>query len=103
MLVDIKLDPVEKAAALIKQRYPNVKAIAVKADVGKEADVKAAVDRAVAEFGRLDVMVCVILVIRIAGDLDPRILSSTMLVCRVGSQVSDYSCRLGLSRYHAPR
>lgn len=31
--------------------------MATKADVGKEADVKAAVDKAVKEFGRLDVMV----------------------------------------------
>ena len=30
--------------------------MAVKADVGKEADVKNAVDTAVKEFGRLDVM-----------------------------------------------
>jgi NAD(P)-dependent dehydrogenase (short-subunit alcohol dehydrogenase family) len=56
LLVDINLQGAEKAAALIKERYQNVKALAVKADVGKEADVKNAVDTAVKEFGRLDVM-----------------------------------------------
>lgn len=58
MLVDINLPGAEKAAALIKERYPNVKIVATKADVGKEEDVKAAVDVAVKEFGRLDIMVC---------------------------------------------
>lgn len=57
LLVDINLEAAEKGAALITQRYPNVKALATKADVGKEADIKAAVDKAVKEFGRLDVMV----------------------------------------------
>ena len=31
--------------------------LGTKADVGKEEDVKAAVDKAVSEFGRLDIMV----------------------------------------------
>jgi NAD(P)-dependent dehydrogenase (short-subunit alcohol dehydrogenase family) len=57
LLVDINLAAAEKGAALIQQRFPNVNALAVRADVGKEADIKAAVDRVVAEFGRLDVMV----------------------------------------------
>ena len=57
LLVDINLDAAEKVATLISSRYPNVKAIATKADVGKEDDIKAAVDKAVSEFGRLDVMV----------------------------------------------
>lgn len=57
LLVDINLEGAQKGANLIKERFPNVKAIAVKADVGKEADVKNAVDTAVKEFGRLDVMV----------------------------------------------
>lgn len=57
LLVDINLEAAEKGAALITQRYPNVKALATKADVGKEADIKGAVDKAVKEFGRLDVMV----------------------------------------------
>jgi NAD(P)-dependent dehydrogenase (short-subunit alcohol dehydrogenase family) len=55
--VDINLPAAEKAAAIIAKRYPNVKAIAIKADVGKESDVKAAVDQAVKTFGRLDIMV----------------------------------------------
>ncbi|KAG6868463.1 hypothetical protein C0993_002438 [Termitomyces sp. T159_Od127] len=56
LLVDVNLKAAEAGAALINQRYPNVKAIAIKADVGKEEDVKNAVDTAVKEFGRLDVM-----------------------------------------------
>ena len=59
LLVDINFDAAEKVATLISQRSPNVRAIAVKADVGKEADIKSTVDKAVAEFGRLDIMVCV--------------------------------------------
>ncbi|KAF5387937.1 hypothetical protein D9615_000129 [Tricholomella constricta] len=56
LLVDINLEAAEKGAALINERFPNVKALAAKADVGKEQDVKDAVDRAVKELGRLDVM-----------------------------------------------
>ncbi|KAI0676959.1 short-chain dehydrogenase [Trametes maxima] len=56
LLVDINLAAAEKALALVQQRSPNVKAAALKADVGKEADVKAAVDKAVELFGRLDIM-----------------------------------------------
>ncbi|KAI0771955.1 short-chain dehydrogenase [Trametes elegans] len=56
LLVDINIAAAEKALALVQQRSPNVKAAAIKADVGKEADVKAAVDKAVELFGRLDVM-----------------------------------------------
>lgn len=55
--MDISLENAERGVALIVERFPNVKAFAVKADVGKEADVKAAVEAAVKEFGRLDVMV----------------------------------------------
>jgi len=47
----------EQTASLIASRNLGVKVIALKVDVSKEADVKAAVDRAVAEFGRLDIMV----------------------------------------------
>jgi len=54
--VDINLEGAQKGAKIIAERFPNVRAIATKADVGKEADVKAAVDLAVKEFGRLDVM-----------------------------------------------
>ncbi|KAF9057431.1 short-chain dehydrogenase [Panaeolus papilionaceus] len=56
VLVDINIANAEKGAKIISERFPNVKTIATKADVGKEADVKAAVDLAVKEFGRLDVM-----------------------------------------------
>lgn len=34
-----------------------MKVVATRADVSKEEDIKAAVDKAVAEFGRLDIMV----------------------------------------------
>jgi NAD(P)-dependent dehydrogenase (short-subunit alcohol dehydrogenase family) len=57
LLVDINLANAEKGAKIISERYPNVKALATKADVSKEAEVRAAVDLAVQEFGRLDVMV----------------------------------------------
>jgi NAD(P)-dependent dehydrogenase (short-subunit alcohol dehydrogenase family) len=57
LLVDINLPAAEKGVAIIVKRYPNVKAIAVKADVGKESDVKSAVEQAVKTFGRLDIMV----------------------------------------------
>ncbi|KAG5728731.1 putative proteasome subunit alpha type-1 [Termitomyces sp. T112] len=56
LLVDIKLEAAQAGAALINQRYPDIKAIAIKADVGKEEHVKNAVDAAVKEFGRLDIM-----------------------------------------------
>lgn len=58
LLVDINIKAAESVAALIATRYPNVKAIAVKTDVGVEKEIKEAVDTAVKEFGRLDVMVC---------------------------------------------
>ncbi|KAI0824637.1 short-chain dehydrogenase [Trametes gibbosa] len=56
LLVDINLEAAEKALALVKQRFPNISAAAVRADVGIEADIKAAVDKAVELFGRLDIM-----------------------------------------------
>jgi len=56
LLVDINIQAAESTASLIQSRYPNVKALATKTDVGKEADVKAAVDLALKEFGRLDIM-----------------------------------------------
>ncbi|KAI0047304.1 short-chain dehydrogenase [Auriscalpium vulgare] len=56
LLVDVNLAAAEKTAAIIAQKYPNVKAVAVKADVGKEDEVKSAVDAAVNAFGRLDVI-----------------------------------------------
>ena len=57
LLVDIELAAAKKAAALINERFSDVKALAARADVGNEVDVKNAVDTAVKEFGRLDVMV----------------------------------------------
>ena len=59
MLVDINLEAAQNVVALIATRSPNVKVLATKADVSKEADVKAAVDLAIKEFGRLDVMASV--------------------------------------------
>ncbi|XP_006459948.1 hypothetical protein AGABI2DRAFT_219418 [Agaricus bisporus var. bisporus H97] len=56
ILADISFEGAQKGAKIIEERYPNVKAIAAKTDVGKEADVKAVVDLAVKEFGRLDIM-----------------------------------------------
>ncbi|KAH7931279.1 NAD(P)-binding protein [Leucogyrophana mollusca] len=56
ILTDVNLPGVQKGAELIKERFPNVKAIAARVDVGKEADIKEAVDLAVKEFGRLDIM-----------------------------------------------
>jgi NAD(P)-dependent dehydrogenase (short-subunit alcohol dehydrogenase family) len=61
----VNLEAVQKAAGIVGQRYPNIKALAVRADVGQESDVKAAVDTAVEEFGRLDIMVlCLLLHLR---------------------------------------
>lgn len=57
VLADINQAAAENAQKLIGSKSPNVKTVVVKSDVGKEEDVKALVDRAVAEFGRLDVMV----------------------------------------------
>ncbi|GJE84891.1 short-chain dehydrogenase [Phanerochaete sordida] len=56
LLVDVNLAAAERAARLVAERSPGVQAAAFKADVSKEAEVKAAVDQAVALFGRLDVM-----------------------------------------------
>ena len=57
LLVDLNLPAAERVEQVIRERFPNVRAKAAKADVGKEEDVKAAVDLAVETFGRLDVMV----------------------------------------------
>jgi NAD(P)-dependent dehydrogenase (short-subunit alcohol dehydrogenase family) len=56
VLVDINLEGAQKGVKLISERYPNVKAIAIKTDVSKEDEVKNAVETAVGEFGRLDIM-----------------------------------------------
>lgn len=57
LLVDINVKAVESVGALIATRYPNVRAVAIKTDVGVEEEIKGAVDLAVKEFGRLDIMV----------------------------------------------
>lgn len=61
LLADINLEAAQKVADFILKKLPNAKVLAFKADVGKEADIKAAVDKAVEVFGRLDIMVCTIL------------------------------------------
>ena len=57
ILADINLATAEKAVGIITSRSPSVKAIALRADVGKESEIQALVERAVETFGRLDVMV----------------------------------------------
>ncbi|KAJ3552903.1 hypothetical protein NM688_g3908 [Phlebia brevispora] len=56
LLVDVNAEAVKKATKLVAERFPNVKVAPFKADVSKEAEVKAAVDKAVELFGRLDVV-----------------------------------------------
>ncbi|KAI9448241.1 hypothetical protein H4582DRAFT_74598 [Lactarius indigo] len=56
LLVDVNLEAAERVAKIVNQKHPNVRALAVKANVGIEAEVQAAVDTAKKEFGRLDVM-----------------------------------------------
>ncbi|GAA5994320.1 uncharacterized protein JCM10292_001994 [Rhodotorula paludigena] len=54
---DINEDAAKRAVELIQQQFPDApKAIAVKCDVSKEADIKQMVATAVETFGRLDVM-----------------------------------------------
>ena len=57
LLVDINPRGIEAVAVLIATRYPNIKAVVSKTDVGVEKEIKDAVDLAVKEFGRLDIMV----------------------------------------------
>lgn len=60
MLADLNLGAAEKGVSLIEKEYVQsvgVQALAFKADVSKEADVKALVEFAVEKFGRLDIMV----------------------------------------------
>jgi NAD(P)-dependent dehydrogenase (short-subunit alcohol dehydrogenase family) len=57
LLVDVNNEAVERATEIIRQKQPAAKVLAIRADVGQEADVKAAVDTAIKNFGRLDVMV----------------------------------------------
>lgn len=49
-------EAVKKAAARVAEQFPSSQAFALKADVGKEEDVKALIDAAVEKFGRLDVL-----------------------------------------------
>jgi len=56
VLADINLAAAEKAVGIIASQSPNVKAIALSVDVGRESQVKALVEKAVETFGRLDVM-----------------------------------------------
>ncbi|EEB98254.1 hypothetical protein MPER_02273, partial [Moniliophthora perniciosa FA553] len=43
LLVDINLEGAQKGAKLITERYPKVKALALKCDVSKEGEIKNAV------------------------------------------------------------
>lgn len=60
VLADINLEACQKTADIVNERFNNaelpVKAIAMKCDVSKEDEVAAIVQKAVDEFGRLDVM-----------------------------------------------
>jgi len=80
-LVDINIKAVEAAAVLIKTRYPNVKAIATNADVGVEREIKGAVDLAVKEFGRLDIMVRLPPARRNNSDLSPLLIAEITIRC----------------------
>jgi NAD(P)-dependent dehydrogenase (short-subunit alcohol dehydrogenase family) len=61
VLADINIDAANKTHTLLKEKYPNApNAVTFKVDVSKEADIKSLVDKAVEEFGRLDVMVSII-------------------------------------------
>lgn len=59
-MADINIDACQATADLVNTRFssstPAVKAIAMKCDVSSEPQVAAIVERAVSEFGRLDVM-----------------------------------------------
>ncbi|KZT62153.1 mitochondrial 3-hydroxyacyl-CoA-dehydrogenase [Calocera cornea HHB12733] len=56
VMADINMATLDSAVALVKQRSPEVGALAVKCDVSKEREVEELVKTAVTEFGRLDVM-----------------------------------------------
>lgn len=60
VVADINIEAANRAVETIQSQVPDApKAIAVKCDVSKEADIEAAVKAAVDTFGRLDVMLCV--------------------------------------------
>ena len=71
-MVDVNIKAAESAAALIATRHPNIKAIALKTDVGVEKEIQDAVDLVVKEFGRLDIMVCASLDASPSGSLRSR-------------------------------
>lgn len=79
LLVDINFEAVQRAAEIIRQKQPDAKVLAIKVDVGQEADVKGAVDTAVKEFGRLDIMVLSIILYYISLRCSIPGASSTML------------------------
>jgi NAD(P)-dependent dehydrogenase (short-subunit alcohol dehydrogenase family) len=54
VLADVNVEAVEKAVGWVKEKGGT--AIAVKCDVSKEVEVEALVGRAVADFGKLDIM-----------------------------------------------
>ncbi|WVQ98449.1 hypothetical protein IAU59_005573 [Kwoniella sp. CBS 9459] len=56
LISDINLQAVQTAAEKINAKFPTAQAVAVKCDVSSESDIKDMVDRAVKEFGRLDVI-----------------------------------------------
>ena len=57
ILADINLAAAERAVGIIASQSPDVKAIAIRVDVGNESEVKALVEKTVESFGRVDVMV----------------------------------------------
>ncbi|WRT66857.1 uncharacterized protein IL334_003820 [Kwoniella shivajii] len=56
LISDINPTSVEEAAIKINKKFPTAKTISTKCDVSKEQDIKQMVDKAVEEFGRLDVI-----------------------------------------------
>lgn len=57
MLTDVNEEALQKAVQIVLKNIPTAEVMAVRADVSKEAEVAAAVEAAVAKFGRLDVAV----------------------------------------------
>jgi len=58
ILADINVEAAERTSQLISNKFNGeIKAIAVRCDVSKEDQIEAIVKRAVDEFGRLDIMV----------------------------------------------
>ncbi|KAI9507713.1 short-chain dehydrogenase [Russula earlei] len=53
VLADINVGGIERAERLIRQKYPSTRVLPIRTDVGREDDVKAAVDAAVRELRTL--------------------------------------------------